>query len=47
MTIKEVSKKYDISQDTIRYYEKIGLIPKVPRNASGIRDFDEKSLKWI
>ena len=47
MNIKEVSKKYDISQDTIRYYEKIGLIPKVPRNASGIRDFDEKSLKWI
>ena len=47
MTIKEVAKKYDISQDTIRYYEKIGLIPKVPRNASGIRDFDEKSLKWI
>lgn len=47
MTIKEVAKKYDISQDTIRYYEKIGLIPKVPRTASGIRDFDEKSLKWI
>lgn len=47
MTIKEVAKKYDISQDTIRYYEKIGLIPKVPRTASRIRDFDEKSLKWI
>ena len=47
MTIKEVSEKYDISQDTIRYYEKIGLLPKVPRTKSNIRNFDEKSCKWI
>lgn len=47
MTIKEVSKKYDISEDTLRYYERIGLLPKVPRKKSGIRDFDEKSCKWI
>ena len=31
MTIKEVSEKYNISADTIRYYERIGLIPHVPR----------------
>ena len=31
MTITEVSKKYDISQDTLRYYERIGLIPAVGR----------------
>jgi len=30
MTITEVSQKYDISQDTLRYYERIGLIPRVP-----------------
>ncbi len=47
MTIKEVSNKYDITQDTIRYYEKIGLLPPVPRNKSGIRDFDQKSCKWL
>ena len=47
MTIKEVSKKYDISEDTIRYYERIGLLPKVPRKKSGIRDFDDNSCKWI
>lgn len=47
MTIKEVSNKYDITQDTIRYYERIGLLPPVPRNKSGIRDFDEKSCKWL
>ena len=47
MTISEVSKKYDLTQDTIRYYEKIGLIPNVPRSKSGIRDFDEKSCNWL
>ena len=47
MTIAEVSKKYNLTQDTLRYYEKIGLLPEVPRTKSGIRDFDEKSCKWI
>lgn len=47
MTIAEVSKKYDISPDTLRYYERIGLIPPVPRSKSGIRDYDEKSCGWI
>lgn len=47
MTIKEVSKEYDISADTLRYYERIGLIPPVPRNKSGIRNYDEESCKWI
>lgn len=47
MTIAEVSKKYEISADTLRYYERIGLIPSVPRNKSGIRDYDEESCGWI
>ena len=47
MTIAEVSKKYDISQDTLRYYERIGLIPPVPRTKGGIRDYDEVSCSWI
>lgn len=47
MTIAEVSKSLDISPDTLRYYERIGLIPKVPRNKSGIRDYDENSINWI
>ncbi len=47
MTIAEVCKKYDITADTVRYYEKIGLIPDVPRTKSGIRDFDETSCRWI
>lgn len=47
MTIAQVSKKYDISADTLRYYERIGLIPPVPRIKSGIRDYDETSCGWV
>ena len=47
MTIAEVSRKYDISADTLRYYERIGLIPAVPRTKSGVRDYDEESCRWI
>lgn len=47
MTIAQVSQKYGLSQDTLRYYERIGIIPPVPRNKSGIRDYDEVSCSWI
>ncbi len=47
MTISAVCKKYNITADTLRYYERIGLIPPVPRTASGIRDYDEQSCGWI
>ncbi len=47
MTIAEVSKKYDITPDTLRYYERIGLISNVPRTKNGIRDYDEKSCRRI
>ena len=47
MTIAEVSRKYGISPDTLRYYERIGLLPPVPRNRSGIRDYDEASCGWV
>ena len=47
MTIAEVSKKYDMTADTLRYYERIGLIPPVPRTGGGIRDYDEDSCRWI
>jgi DNA-binding transcriptional MerR regulator len=47
MKIAEVSERYGISLDTLRYYERIGLIPPVNRNKSGIRDYSEIDLKWI
>ena len=47
MQISEVSEKYDISPDTLRYYERIGLLPPVRRSKSGLRDYDENDLMWI
>lgn len=47
MTIKEVSEKFDISQDTLRYYERVGMIPPVTRTVSGIRDYQKKDLGWV
>ncbi|MCB2354587.1 MerR family transcriptional regulator [Clostridium estertheticum] len=47
MVIKEAAKITGISIDNLRYYERIGLIPKVRRNESGIRDYDEMSIHWI
>lgn len=47
MTINEVSKKYNVSPDTLRYYERIGVIPEVHRNSGGIRDYTDKDLRWV
>ena len=47
MTIAETSKKYNVTADTLRYYERIGIIPPVPRTKGGIRDYDEASCRWI
>lgn len=47
MTIKEVAEKYDITADTLRYYERVGMIPKVTRKANGIRDYQEDDLGWV
>ena len=47
LTITEVSKKYNIKPDTIRYYERIGLLPKIPRKNNGNRYFNEGMQGWI
>ncbi len=47
MTIKEVSKRCDISADTLRFYEKMKVIPRIERNKSGIRNYTEADLGWI
>lgn len=47
MTIKEAAERTGISIDNLRYYERIGLIPPIPRNKSGIRDYDERAISWI
>lgn len=47
MTIKEVSRQYHISHDTLRYYERIGMIPTVTRTSGGIRNYQEEDLRWV
>lgn len=47
INIKKASEETGVSADTIRYYERIGLIPPIKRNANGVREFDEEDLKWI
>src|SRR6476661_6950595 len=47
MRIAAVSEQYDISTDTLRYYERVGLIPPVNRNESGIRDYNELDLRRV
>jgi DNA-binding transcriptional MerR regulator len=47
MRIGEVSQKYELSHDTLRFYEREGLIPPVNRNSGGYRDYTEADLRWI
>ena len=47
MKIAEVSEQYGISSDTLRYYERIGLLRPVNRTASGIRDYNEIDLRRV
>lgn len=47
MRIGELSEKSSLSVDTLRYYEKIGLLPKPPRDGGGRRVYDVTVLRWI
>lgn len=47
MNIAEVSKQYGLTADTLRYYERIGLLPAVARNKSGNRDYSEVDCERI
>lgn len=47
LTIQQVSDKVGISSFTLRYYEKVGLLPSVRRNPKGRRIFNETDISWI
>ncbi|MTD41521.1 MerR family transcriptional regulator [Erwinia sp. CPCC 100877] len=47
MNISKASEETKVSADTIRYYERIGLIPPIKRNSNGVRNFTEEDLNWI
>jgi len=47
MTIREVSERYHITRDTLRYYERAGMIPQVTRTSGGIRNYTQEDLRWV
>ena len=47
MKIKEISEKHNITPDTLRYYERVGLIPPVKRDKNGNRIYKEDDVRWI
>lgn len=47
MTISETSKEVDLTADTLRYYEKIGILGPVGKNSAGHRDYQEEDIKRI
>ena len=44
-SIKQVSEKTGLTEDAIRYYEKIGLLPYVKRKQNGHRIYDEEDIE--
>lgn len=47
MNIKKVSEQLEITPDTIRYYERIGLVPPINRNKNGVRDFTDLDIQRL
>ena len=47
MKIGELAKRSGLTAHTIRYYERIGLLPFADRDQSGLRDYDASILNWI
>lgn len=47
MNIKQAADMFDLTVDTLRYYERVGVIPPVGRNKSGYRDYTTVDLNWI
>lgn len=47
MNIKSASDLLGISVDTIRYYERVGLVPPITRTATGIRDFQDQDIEAL
>ena len=47
MTIAETARKYGLTTDTLRYYERVGLLPPVGRTPGGIRDYSESDCRWV
>lgn len=47
MKIGDLARRTGLSTHTIRYYERIGLLPRAPRDSSRQREYDTSILTWI
>ena len=47
MNIKEAATTSGLSIDTIRFYEKAGMLPTIVRDARGWRRFDAGAVEWL
>lgn len=47
MKIGQLARRSGVSAHTLRYYERIGLLPRADRDGSGQRDYDASILIWI
>lgn len=47
MRIKEVAEQFGMLPTTLRFYEEKGLIPAVPRDENGVRDYGTFEINWI
>ena len=47
MKIGELARQTGLSVDTLRFYERIGLIQRPARDGGGRRDYDPAVLDWI
>ncbi|HAA8424243.1 TPA_asm: MerR family transcriptional regulator [Listeria monocytogenes] len=47
MNIKQAADMFGLTVDTLRYYERVGVIPPVHRNESGYWDYKTSDLNWV
>lgn len=47
LKIGEIARRSGMSVDTLRYYEKIGLLPRIGRDDAGRRSYPDEMLKWL
>ncbi|WP_265457516.1 MerR family transcriptional regulator [Enterococcus sp. HY326] len=47
MNISQAAKRTELSAVTLRYYEKVGLIPPIARKNGSVRDYALQDIEWI
>ncbi len=47
ISTSELAKRGGVNLETIRYYERVGLLPKPPRSAAGYRQFSAESVRRV